>query len=418
MIDINEKIRRLLLIYNPFWKSPLELKYKERRIYREIKDRLLDKQVISLCGLRRVGKTMILRKIISELISGHGADSVLYFSFDDFSQLELYEIIDEFESIHGHPPRFLVFDEVQKLANWAEKVKILYDAGKYKIFVSGSDSLFLRKGSRESLAGRILEYEVARLSFSEYLDFVEKGQLAKKPLLYQKELEKEFEKYLFTAGFPELVGDTRADFVRQYIQTAILEKILFIDMPRIYPIDDPQQLKSILEILADRPGMIVDVTSFSRELGISRQTLSKYLGCLEMAHLVIKLYNYSRNKSTSEKRLKKYYPNFLSPALLEGKDGAYYAQLVESCCAINTKAGFFWRDKYKNEVDLVLQERGETIPVEVKFSRSHIDAPGISKFAAKFKCKQGYVLTRDMHKMGKSGLEIEWLPVFEFLLKY
>ena len=61
----------------------------------------------------------------------------------------------------------VIFDEIQKLPNWAEKVKLIYDTGKYKIFISGSESLSLRKGSRESLAGRIYEFEVKRLSFLE-----------------------------------------------------------------------------------------------------------------------------------------------------------------------------------------------------------------------------------------------------------
>ncbi len=417
VIKINEKIKRMLIEFNPFWKAPLELDYKERTVYPSIKSLVKEPQIISLCGLRRVGKTTILMKTIQDLLKENTSDSILYFSFDDFPKAELLDIVDAFRDIHSKEPKFLVFDEIQKLPNWAEKVKILYDTKKYKIFISGSESLFLQKGTRESLAGRIYEFEINGLTFPEYLGFVGKTELATKPQLYQRELQAEMKKYLMTAGFPELIGKDE-ELVKRYIKTAIIEKIVFLDMTRIYPIEEPSQLISILNILIDNPGMIVDYTSFSQELDISRQTVSKYFDYLEKAHLVVKLYNFSKNRSTSEKKMKRYYPTFLSPALLDENDPTKQGKIIETFCVVDTGATFFWRDRYKNEVDIVLQKGGEIMPVEIKYQEKPGKNKGLEKFCERYSCSNAMIVTKDLRKHGVDFADIRWIPAYEFLIRY
>ncbi len=417
VIKINEKIKRMLIEFNPFWKAPLRLEYRDRLVYPNIKSLVKEPQIISLCGLRRVGKTTILMKIIQDLLDDESPDSILYFSFDDFPKAELLDIIDAFRDIHGKEPKFLFFDEIQKLPNWAEKVKVLYDTKKYKIIISGSESLFLRKGSRESLAGRIYEFEIDGLTFSEYLDFVDKTDMIQKPQLYERELQAEIKKYFQTAGFPELIGKD-IELVKRYIKTAIIEKIVFLDMTRIYPIEDPSQLISILNILIDNPGMIVDYSSFSQELGISRQTVSKYFDYLEKAHLVVKLFNFSKNRSTSEKKLKKYYPTFLSPALLADDTANKQGKIAESFCVIDSGAKFFWRDSFKDEVDIILQMDKEILPVEIKYQNKPSTNKGLEKFCDKYSCKEAIIITKDLRKHKTNFAEVMWLPIYEFLIRF
>jgi len=410
---INEKIKRALVEFNPFWAAPIKIEYKERIIYERLRKFIKEPQIVSLCGLRRVGKTTILQKIIYDILKENPSDSIIYFSFDDFPTSEIFDVLDTFKDIHKKEPRFLIFDEIQKLPNWAEKVKILYDTKKYKIFVSGSESLFLRKGSRESLAGRIYEFEIKKLNFVEYLNFVSKIDMIKKPQLYETELKIELREYLFTGGFPELIGKEDKALIKQYIKTAIVEKIIFNDMASIYPIESPEKLIVILEIIMDNPGMIVDFSSLSQEIEITRQTLSKYFEYLEMAHLVVKLYNFSRNKITSEKLLKKFYPTFLSTVLTEESEEKI-GKIIETTCVISTDAKFFWRDKYKDEVDIVLQKDKEIIPIEVKYRNQPSQNMGLRKFCKKYKCKEAIVVTKD--KRGeKEG--VKFVPVYEFLLE-
>lgn len=417
MMMVNEKVERALKEFNPFWNAPVKIEYKDREIYGKVKKFIKEPQIVSLCGLRRVGKTTLLQKTIQDLLTENTPNAILYFSFDDFGDIELYDILDIFKEIHKKEPKFLIFDEVQKLSNWAEKVKILYDTKKYKIFVSGSESLFLRKGTRESLAGRIYEFEVKKLNFSEYLNFVGKAEIAKNPRLYEIELRMELGNYLLCGGFPELIGKQDKELVKQYIRTTIIEKIVFKDMAKIYPIEDTEQLIKILDIIVDNPGMIVDFSSLSQEIGITRQTLSKYFEYLEMAHLVVKLYNFSRNRITSEKSLKRFYPTFLSPVLTE-ESGERTGKLMETVCVLATDAKFFWRDKYKDEVDIVLLKDKEIIPIEIKYRNQPGSNKGLQKFLKKYKCREAVIVTKDTRKKAKDANGIEWVPVYEFLLKF
>ncbi len=409
---VNEKIKQELKLLNPFWDKPFSIQYKERVIYQRLQKYIKEPQIISLCGLRRVGKTTILKKIIVDLLKDNPADSILYFSFDDFQASELLDVIDAFISIHNKEPIFLIFDEVQKLPNWAGKVKILYDTGKYKIFISGSESLFLRKGTSESLAGRIFEFEVKKLSFLEYLNFIGMGELIKKPQLYEIQLQNELNRYLITAGFPEMIDKKDRMMIRDYIRNAVIEKIVFSDMVKIYPIENPMQLVAMLEIVIDNPGIIIDLVSLSQKLRIHRHTLSKYFKYLEMAHLVVKLYNFSRNRVTSEKSLKKFYPTFLSPVLLEESEEKM-GKLIETTCVLATDTKFFWRGKYKDEVDIIIQREKELLPVEIKYRNQLIQNRGLQKFCKKYKCKEAMVVTKDEREKSEG---ITLVPVYEFLL--
>jgi predicted AAA+ superfamily ATPase len=223
---------------------------------------------------------------------------------------------------------------------------------------------------------------------------------------------------MLCGGFPELIGKADKAFIKQYLRHSLIEKIVFSDIPVIYPIESPQLLVTILEILIENPGMILDFNSLSQELGIARQTLSKYFEYLEMAHLVVKLYNFSRNMITSEKRLKKFYPAFLSIAIAPDDGEAYRGKLVEALCCIQSGAKFFWRDKQKNEVDIVSQKDGKLLPIEVKFKDSHLDTKGLVRFCRKYNCKRALMLTRSRHKHSEDFATIEFMPVWEYLLKF
>jgi predicted AAA+ superfamily ATPase len=170
----------------------------------------------------------------------------------------------------------------------------------------------------------------------------------------------------------------------------------------------------ILDILIDNPGMIVDFASLSQELGIHRHTLSKYFEYLEMAHLVVKVYNFSRNRITSEKSLKRFYPTFLSSVLIEESEEKT-GKLIETTCVLATDTKFFWRDKYKDEVDIILQQDKELVPVEVKYRNQPSQNKGLQKFLKKYKCKEAIVVTKD--KRGKNE-GVRFVPVYEFLLEF
>ncbi|MEW5897057.1 MAG: ATP-binding protein [Nanoarchaeota archaeon] len=414
------KIKEELLSSNLWWKEEFRIEYKERDLYKQISKFIPLPQIIALTGLRRVGKTTLMLKIVEDFIKkGFESKNIIYFSFDEFRELEIREIIKAYEEVMEKDlkqGKFLfLFDEIQKLKGWEDQLKRLYDTfgKKVKIIISGSESLFIKKKSKETLAGRIFEFRVDTLSFKEFLRFKE---LELKPIgLYEKELIKLFNEFVFTLGFPELLGIKDAGIIRKYVRESITDKVIYKDIPKLFNIKDISVLEAVLNIITDEPGQLIEISELAKELKLSRQTLSNYLTYLEESFLIKKLYNFSRNRRKVERKLKKYYPTIVSVDLVFKEDDLSRSKVFEWLIVTQMKAEFFWRDPYKNEVDMVLMD-AQPMPAEIKYGK--IDISGLLAFMKKFKVSQGFVLSyekEEKHQVGKKTISV--IPAFKFLLR-
>lgn len=259
--------------------------------------------------------------------------AVLYFSFDEFRESQIRDVLREYETLMptdlGSGRHLLLLDEIQKLPGWEDQLKALYDRLRktLKVIISGSESLFIRKGSRETLAGRLFEFTIRPLSFREYLNFRE---VKFEPLeLHEKELSRHFDEFLLIEGFPELVGLKDKTVLRKYLRESIVEKVVFGDLPTLLGVRDVSSLESLLNVLMDEPGQLVELSELAGELKLSRQTLSNYLTYLEQCFLVRKLYNYSKGRRKVERKLKKYYPTIVSVDLLFRNDELSKSRIFE-----------------------------------------------------------------------------------------
>lgn len=414
--NINKLIISAMEETNPWWKEELRLDFKSREIYSEIKRFFRTKQIIALTGLRRVGKTTIMLKLIQDHIKELEPTNILYFSFDEFRNVRIREIINIYARIMNKDLNknkyIFLFDEIQKLDNWDEQIKRIYDNFKnIKIIISGSESLFIRKKSKESLAGRLFEFKLNSLNFKEYLQFTNKR--IENISLYKEEILREFNNFLFCNGFPEMVNEDR-EIIKKYIKENIIEKIIYRDIPQILPIQNPSILEEILKIIMFNPGQIISIDNISKDLGISRQTISLYLGYLEKSFLIKKLYNFSKNMRKTQRKLKKYYPTILLPEIIEKEE--LIGKVFEAGLVLGLDAEFFWRDQYKNEIDVVKIADSNILPIEIKYSR--IDSKSLKLFMKKFKIKKGLILTYDKKEhIILNGKEVDVIPFYEYLLR-
>src|SRR3989344_7308944 len=111
------EIKDVLEELNPWWKKEFIVTYKEREIYRQIKKFMDLPQIIAFNGLRRVGKTTLMLKIIDEAIKNDfEPKNIIYFSFDEFKEIEIRTIIKEYERILekslGEQKCLLLLDEI------------------------------------------------------------------------------------------------------------------------------------------------------------------------------------------------------------------------------------------------------------------------------------------------------------------
>ncbi len=323
---------------NKWWKDEFELDYKHREIYPELQKFMATKQIIALTGLRRVGKTVLLFKIAKDSLIPLGKENILYFSFDDFANIKIIEILEAYEQLMekeiGKGRYLVLLDEVQKISNWEEQLKRIYDEHKnIKFVISGSESLFIRKKSRETLAGRLFEFHIKQLTFKEFLGF--RGKTFSNLSLFKSEILKEFDSFLLCNGFPEIVNETR-EVIEKYIKDNIIDRVIFRDIPQIMKVREPAVLEQLFKIILAEPGQLVNIDDLAQELGLSRQTISLYLAYLENSYLIKKLYNFSRNARKTQRRSKKYYPVILMPELLEKSE--LFGKVFETAMVLQLNA--------------------------------------------------------------------------------
>jgi uncharacterized protein len=191
-------------------------------------------------------------------------------------------------------------------------------------------------------------------------------------------------------------------------------------MIQIFKIKDAVVLESIVNILMSEPGQMIDLSTFAAELGITRQTLSSYLGFLEESFFLRKLYNYSANRRKVERKLKKYYPTMASPDILFKDDDNSRSKAFEWFIVVQFGAEFFYRDSYKNEVDMILLEDNtagaRALPVEIKYGK--LDYSGLLAFMQSYKIDEGLIISYNKEEIKHiSGKKIRVVPAYKYLLE-
>ena len=413
------QIRDRLVEFNPWWAGPYHVEFQGRDVHAALRRSMGLRQALAITGLRRVGKTTLLLKLGEEAIQG-GLDArrLLYFSFDEFEDLRLRNLLRAFEEVQRMDWRsgrmLLLLDEVQKLPRWQEELKVLYDRyPNLKVVLSGSESLFIRKGWTESLAGRLLEFKVEPLSFREYLSFAGVGW---QPLeVHRAAVVRALDDFTLTQGFPELVGVDDKATIRRHLRDSIVEKVLMRDLPRLVGVRNVAGLESILNILMEEPGQIIEYSSLAKDLAVTRQTVSAYLVFLEQAFLVRKLYNFSGSRRKVERKLRKYYPSVVSPDLTFRQEDQARSRVFEWLIVQQLKPSYFWRDPSQNEVDVVFPGP-PVVPVEVKYGK--VETRGVAAFMGKHRIRQAYIVSREREETIRvKGGRIDVVPAHEFLLE-
>ncbi len=298
--------------FNPWWrdgKIAPEFIGRKRKVFNEVIKYVERRQIILFTGLRRVGKTTLMYQIIDELLKkGVNPYDILYFSFDEM-RYDLEDIVKQYET---EAPReditkkrvFLFLDEIQKLEGWTSKVKLLYDANpKLKLFLTGSAQITMRRGTRESLAGRFFDFVIRPLDFEEYLDFKGIKIDRNREKIFEKDLKRHMSGFLKTGGFIEVL-DMNEHVLKKYLKESLLERVIFVDIPQTFKLDLPELLLKLLAIAASRPGFNLDYKNLSNDLNVDQRTIANYISYLEYALFLQKPYNYSRNLLTSEKESK------------------------------------------------------------------------------------------------------------------
>lgn len=390
---------------NAWWKTggvPSGLAFSHSRtLFSELKKFFELRQIIAIVGLRRTGKTTLLYQAIAALLEKEvNPKNLLYFSFDENIE-DLRELMNAYqENILKKELRgekiYVFLDEIQKLKDWQNKIKIYYDLyPNIKFFISGSASLNILLPAKESLAGRIFYFELNPLSFEEFLGLRGKdiGKIRENVGLWKRELSIELNEYLLKP-FPEIINASD-DIAKRYIKESVIEKAIFRDLSSLFEIKDIELIEKIVFILASNPGLMVNLDDFSKDLGRSRQTISNYLYYLQCCFVAKSLQNFRGSLKATSRKLKKYY--LIHPSLALALASPEQGKAMESLVQFASNANCYWNDQ-KKEVDFVLLKGKELAPIEAKYASNARmkEVKGLLKFMKKYKVKKGLVITKDI----------------------
>lgn len=275
-------LKEILYQFNPWWEGKFETKLIPRPIYLHQLLKAVDRKSIEMItGLRRVGKTGLMKLIIEELLSKTESKYIFYISLDAFGleKYSIHDIIEEFRKIHKHNREnrlYLFLDEVISKDSYQQELKNFYDNENAKIYTSASQAGLL-KDQRAFLTGRVRIHEIQPLTFAEYLSF--KNIVIKKSELYL--LEQYFEEYMKTGGIPEYVLTGDIGYIEE-----LCDNILYKDIIAANKIKDSTLIRDYFKLLMERSGKQASITKMANILGISPDTSRRYFGYFQNTYII------------------------------------------------------------------------------------------------------------------------------------
>lgn len=432
--------------YNPWWLDKTVLaedpSKPKRDLFASLKDRILNRELITaVIGLRRVGKTTLIKQVINDLLL-HGdidRNRITYFSFEDSlpgSSTDLLVKIVE-DKICQFPKNRLYFflDEIQYVDRWNAILKKYFDLDpRLKFVVSGSSGLFIASSARESLAGRIQEMIVWPLSYGEYLR-LNLQQTIKDTGLFNIKTPKDkhellktyFTDYLSYGEFPYLPVLPGWEEKKEYLVNFVIGKVVETDLPKLSKVRGVDEIKTLVDILFTNTGQTIQLQNLCSDLSVSQPTLRDYLALLESTYLFRQTYNLGVGYRQRSLRQRKIYPtsvNALAFKLTAGQSSdsfiANQGKLVETfvynyLLRQTNDEVFFFRQREAKEVDFIIKTPNGLLPVEVKYQNQirPEDLKSLIYYCQKQKLTKAVVVTKDKVGEEKLGsIAVTFVPAY------
>ena len=341
-----------------------------------------------IAGPRQVGKSTLIGQLLTEAkvpYTSETADG--YPSTDGHRIAEIWETARSQMDFHHQAEHLLVIDEVQKFANWSEKVKREWDRDtregrNLKVVLLGSSRLLLMHGLTESLAGR---FELIHMGHWDYAEMRDAFGLT-------------LDQYIYFGGYPGSVSMMQDETRWQaYIRDSLVDAAITKDVLMTSNVYKPALLRQLFELGCSYSGELLSLNKMLGQLQDAGNitTLAGYLQLLDQSNLLAALQKYARDTARKYASIPKYqvYNNALytayarigfekartSPARwgrwVESAVGAY---LLGHADAAGYKL-YYWRDG-ADEVDFVVERGRDAVAIEVKTGRRSTNA-GLSTFA-------------------------------------
>lgn len=348
----------------------------KRLLQDKISERIEPGKAILIFGARRVGKTVLMRQLIKDfngktmLLNGEDYDAV--------SLLEERSIANYKHLLQGID--LLAIDEAQNIPDIGAKLKLIVDEIMgIRVLASGSSSFDLLNKAGEPLVGRATQFYLTPFSQKE-ISQIENALETKQNL----------ESRLIYGSYPEVVAwdsyERKIDYLRDIIGAYLLKDILSID-----GLKNSGKMRELLRLVAFQMGSEVSYEELGKQLGMSKNTVEKYLDLLSKVFVVYRLGAYSRNLRKEVTKAGKWYfydngirnaiiGNFNPLAIRQDVGALWENYIISERVKIShnqnaAKEFYFWRTYDNQEIDLVEESSEGLAAFELKWGDKNPSAP-------------------------------------------
>lgn len=381
-----------------------------------------DNRIFVLTGIRRSGKSTLLKQIMRE----KGGFCYVNFEderFIDFRAQDFESLNEVLIEIYGKPGVYF-FDEIQNIEKFELFVRRLHEQG-MKVIITGSNASLLSKEFGTRLTGRYRQFEVYPFSFSEYLTFngihPEKDwfHLAEKKIM----LLKLFDGYVYNGGMPEYLKNKDIEYIR-----TVYENIIYRDVIARYAIRRQKVVKELVNILASNISSKFTYNSLRKSLNLSNAiTVKEYVSYLGNSYMFFELLKFDfsvKRQLNSPRKIYMIDPAFsrvagmsLSPDRGKVLENIVFIELKRRGKEVYYYSGM-------GECDFIVKEGAkisEAVQVcyEMNESNRQRELSGLLEAMDKFKLKRGLILTKEQEEDIVEGSEkIKVMPVWKWLLGF
>ncbi|WP_396165679.1 ATP-binding protein [Flavobacterium sp.] len=341
-----------------------------------INKKLQPNKVVVLLGARRVGKTILIEKVIESL-----NEKYLFLNGDDVESHNLLESQStaNFNRLLGDT-RFLIIDEAQEIPNIGKKLKLMVDTiPDLKVLVTGSSAFEINNQIGEPLVGRMKTinlYPIAQIEFSKTENYLE--------------TRNNLEDRLIFGSYPELSKmvnrEDKISYLKEIVNTQLLRDIFAFE-----GIKKRDKIIALLQIIAFRTGSEISLESIGRDLQISKNTVEKYLDLFSKVFIIYSVSGFSKNRDNEITKMKKWYfvdngirnaiINSFNPLNMREDVGKLWENYLNSerikklSYQENQVLDYFWRTHTRQEMDRLEVKNEQIAAFEYKYGKSKSKIP-------------------------------------------
>ncbi|WP_320949620.1 ATP-binding protein [Fusobacterium sp.] len=350
----------------------------KRDLYLEEIKKYMNKPIIKvITGMRRSGKSMILKLIQEELEKmGIIKENIIYMNFESLVFID----IKDFEALYKHIIKktfnkkgkiYILLDEIQEVKGWEKAINSFLVDLDVDIYITGSNANLLSSELATYIAGRYIEIKIYPLSFQEYIDFASENN-KKTPL----SIDEYFYQYLNFGGLPGIhIFNYNKEEIYQYLAD-VYNSILLRDVIARNNIRDIELLERVVLYIMDNIGNTFSAKSISDFLKnqgrkLSIETIYNYLKALENAFIISKVQRYDIKGKNILETQEKYYLSdlgFRNAKLgYQSNDISSYLENIIFLELLRRKYKVNVGKKNNKEIDFIANLRDENLYLQVTY---------------------------------------------------